>query len=436
MQVQKTARVHLPPPPNYLKISLLCLLMSIFSLSAISQNLPNTLPDTGFVGVGTSTPTCNFQVIGQSQISGSLTVDSSITISDSARIDNNLRVNGHLFVGKNAYITDTTFSNVLRVHRITPSTGDSLIYLGDSTMVMNTILHNIYPNLPNQTNNKGIGIGSSYLLNAGANSVVIGHRVATQTNSNYSVVIGTGVLPNGASLVNYTPNSIMLGTNSNLPTLFLAPANGTFNSIGKVGIGTTTPGTNYIEPDYLKLDVHGDARFYRYNNPNAYIRIGQDYQNAHIDNFSEGALHINYTSGKDVHIANGPVKANLHVGNSAFINNTVGIGTTQVPYGYKLAVYGNIIAEDITVDLKSNWPDYVFSAEYKKMSIQKYADFIELHKHLPGVPSAKEVEETGIRLGEMQAKLLEKIEEQALYIIELNHELNILKQKVEKLSNK
>ncbi|NUM51650.1 MAG: TMF family protein, partial [Flavobacteriales bacterium] len=56
-------------------------------------------------------------------------------------------------------------------------------------------------------------------------------------------------------------------------------------------------------------------------------------------------------------------------------------------------------------------------------------------KHLPGVPSAKEVEETGIRLGEMQAKLLEKIEEQSLYIIELSHKLNILKQEIEKLNN-
>ncbi|MBV6461404.1 MAG: hypothetical protein HJHJAOHD_01525 [Flavobacteriales bacterium] len=400
--------------------------MSIFSLSAISQNLPNTLPDTGFVGVGTSTPTCNFQVIGQSQISGSLTVDSSITISDSARIDNNLRVNGHLFVGKNAYITDTTFSNVLRVHRITPSTGDSLIYLGDSTMVMNTILHNIYPNLPNQTNNKGIGIGSSYLLNAGANSVVIGHRVATQTNSNYSVVIGTGVLPNGASLVNYTPNSIMLGTNSNLPTLFLAPANGTFNSIGKVGIGTTTPGTNYIEPDYLKLDVHGDARFYRYNNPNAYIRIGQDYQNAHIDNFSEGALHINYTSGKDVHIANGPVKANLHVGNSAFINNLVCIGTTQIAYGYRLTVQGKIMAEEVRVQYPI-FPDYVFSNEYKLMPLNELSHYIAKHKHLPNMPSAKQVEEKGIGVGELQTKLLEKIEELTLYILQLQKEIEELK---------
>lgn len=172
--------------------------MSIITQTAYSQQPINTLPDTGFVGVGTTTPSCNYQVIGQSQISGNLTVDSSITIADSARVENNLRVNGHLFVGKNAYITDTTFSQVIRTHRITPLAGDSLIYFGDSTMIMNTVLHNIYPNLPNQTNNKGIGIGSQYLLNAGANSVVIGHRAATQTNSNYSIVIGTGILPYGA----------------------------------------------------------------------------------------------------------------------------------------------------------------------------------------------------------------------------------------------
>ncbi|NUM51101.1 MAG: hypothetical protein HUU48_08285, partial [Flavobacteriales bacterium] len=52
MQVHKNNKGTFtpPPPPNYVKISLLCFFMSIFTLSAISQNLPNTLPDTGFVG--------------------------------------------------------------------------------------------------------------------------------------------------------------------------------------------------------------------------------------------------------------------------------------------------------------------------------------------------------------------------------------------------
>jgi len=371
--------------------------MSIFTFSAYSQNLPNALPDTGFVGVGTTSPTCNFQVVGQSQISGNLTVDSSITIADSANVNNNLRVNGHLFVAKNAYIADTTFSQVIRTHRITPLAGDSLIYFGDSTMVMNTILHNIYPNLPNQTNNKGIGIGSQYLLNAGQNSVVIGHRAAAQTNSNYSVVIGTGILPNGASLINYTPNSIMLGTNSNLPTLFLSPANGTYNSTGKVGIATTTPGTNYIDPDQLKLDVHGDARFYKHNNTTNYVRISQDYSNSLIDNFGNGALLINYASGKDVHIANGPVKANLHVGKDLYVCGI--IKTTKV-------------------EVRPPWCDYVFKPDYKLRSLTEVEQYIQQNGHLPEIPSETEVDTNGIELSDMVSKLLLKIEELTLYAIE------------------
>lgn len=281
-------------------------------------------------------------------------------------------------------------------------------------------------------NIKGMGVGTFSSIGQGLESVAIGYRTRTHIDATRAITIGSGHNSGSNYLYNTISNSIMLGTNSNLPTLFISPASGP-NATGKVGIGTTTPGTNYIDPDQLKLDVHGDARFYKHNNTTNYVRISQDYSNSLIDNFGNGALLINYASGKDVHIANGPVKANLHVGNSAFINNTVGIGTTQVPYGYKLAVYGYVIAEDITVDLKSNWPDYVFSTEYKKMSIKECADYIETHKHLPGIPSENEVKETGIRVGEMQIKLLEKIEEQMLYIIELNKELNELKHEVKKL---
>jgi hypothetical protein len=154
--------------------------MSIITQTANSQNLPNVLPDTGFVGVGTTTPSCNFQVIGQSQISGSLTIDSSITIADSARIDNNLRVNGHLFVAKNAYITDSTFTTFVRTKRITPFVGDSLIILGDSSLVVNTNSHLIYPeanfDIPNPII-KGTGIGSPNITPKGDYSVAVGHRI-------------------------------------------------------------------------------------------------------------------------------------------------------------------------------------------------------------------------------------------------------------------
>ncbi|CAG0984435.1 MAG: hypothetical protein HND27_05720 [Bacteroidetes bacterium] len=345
--------------------------MSIFTSSAISQNLPNTLPDTGFVGVGTSTPSCNFQVIGQSQISGNLTVDSSITISDSARIDNNLRVNGHLFVAKNAYITDTTFSNVLQVHRITPSIGDSLVYFGDSSLVVNTVSHLIYPeadfDIPNPII-KGTGVGSPNITPKGDYSVAVGHRINIEANAKNSVAIGTGVLPNGPYLQQYIPNSIMLGTNSNLSTLFISPANG-INTTGKVGIGTISP--------------------------QAKLQINQSEETEKAFSVLNPNKSENGCNGIDV---------------------------------FRVWGNGNVEAKDVRVKVLG-WCDYVFTSEYKLQSINELEKYIKQHQHLPNIPSAKEVMEKGISLSDMNTRLLKQIEEQALYIIELNKRLEKLEEK-------
>lgn len=74
------------------------------------------------------------------------------------------------------------------------------------------------------------------------------------------------------------------------------------------------------------------------------------------------------------------------------------------------------------------FPDYVFTKEYKRLSIYEYEKFITSNKHLPGLPSAKEVKENdGFEIGQMQTKLLEKVEEQALYIIDLQKQIDELK---------
>ena len=108
-------------------------------------------------------------------------------------------------------------------------------------------------------------------------------------------------------------------------------------------------------------------------------------------------------------------------------NGNIGIGT-EAPGSYKLAVEGKIGAREIKVTLQNPWPDYVFE---KKADLRQLADlesFIIKNKHLPGIPSAKEVKETeGIELGEMNRKLLEKIEEFTQYVIELNKEIISLK---------
>jgi hypothetical protein len=69
------------------------------------------------------------------------------------------------------------------------------------------------------------------------------------------------------------------------------------------------------------------------------------------------------------------------------------------------------------------WPDYVFNPGYSKLSIPELSSYIQQNRHLPGIPAAAEIEKSGIEMGEMQRKMMEKIEELTLYIIELEKRL-------------
>ncbi|PTS94693.1 hypothetical protein DBR11_22725, partial [Pedobacter sp. HMWF019] len=110
----------------------------------------------------------------------------------------------------------------------------------------------------------------------------------------------------------------------------------------------------------------------------------------------------------------------------------VGIGTIDTK-GYKLAVAGNMIAESVKVQLKSAWPDYVFKDDYKLTSLQETEKHIKENGHLQGIPSAAEVKAEGIDLGEMNKKLLQKIEELTLYLIQKDHQNELLNKRIEKL---
>ncbi|MFN8144802.1 MAG: SprB repeat-containing protein [Bacteroidia bacterium] len=108
-------------------------------------------------------------------------------------------------------------------------------------------------------------------------------------------------------------------------------------------------------------------------------------------------------------------------------SGNVGIGTSDIPSGYKLAVNGRVICEEVKVKLHSNWPDYVFRSDYKLMSLDELKKFISKNKHLPDVPPASEMDENGNSLGEMQSKLMRKIEELTLYVLQQNEQLEKLK---------
>ena len=71
------------------------------------------------------------------------------------------------------------------------------------------------------------------------------------------------------------------------------------------------------------------------------------------------------------------------------------------------------------VEVSEKWADFVFEDDYSLMSLNELDNYIKVNKHLPEIPTTQEVEENGISVGEMNAKLLQKIEELTLYVIEL-----------------
>jgi hypothetical protein len=116
-----------------------------------------------------------------------------------------------------------------------------------------------------------------------------------------------------------------------------------------------------------------------------------------------------------------------------YFGGLVGIGTTNT-FGYSLAVNGSAIFTRAVVKLKMNWPDYVFRKEYRRPSLASLSRYIKANNHLPGIPSADSVAKNGIDLGDNQARLLQKIEELTLYIIEQDRKIDAL-QKVNKRLN-
>jgi hypothetical protein len=136
--------------------------------------------------------------------------------------------------------------------------------------------------------------------------------------------------------------------------------------------------------------------------------------------------------------ANGTYKSHFMVFNNAsgnvyFPNSTgnVGIGTSSPDA--KLAVKGTVHANEVKVDLLVPGPDYVFEKSYALPTLEEVKNYIDQNKHLPEIPSAKEMEANGVNVGEMNMLLLKKIEELTLHLIKQNNEIILLKEQNAKI---
>jgi uncharacterized protein YaiE (UPF0345 family) len=222
-------------------------------------------------------------------------------------------------------------------------------------------------------------------------------------------LIGTGTSDYGAQLGTMTNHPLHFYTNN-------SSAQATLLQNGNLGIGTTTPTRPLSFPATFgkKISLYpggsGDLGMAVFGNE---LRFFSDYAGADItfgyDNYTGGFTERMRVRG----------------------NGDVFIGTNNLTSGagYKLRVGGKIFSEEVRVQLQSAWPDYVFDKKYKKLSLEELEKYVNENNHLPNIPSAAEVEKDGQHLGEIQRKMLEKIEELSLYVIELKKEIELLKDK-------
>lgn len=197
---------------------------------------------------------------------------------------------------------------------------------------------------------------------------------------------------------------------------------------GVVGIGTTTPSPSSKLEVNGKLRVHADiygSKVLTFQDDARFTVTAATVPTLNTPSFSMpqyGIAAPNTSGAADLWISGNNAIRMFTAGNPnprLTITNAgnVGIGTTPNSL-YLLDVKGSIRATEVLVQSVDNFPDFVFENDYPLLSLSQVDDFIKANKHLPNIPSAAEVKENGVSLVELQSKLLQKIEELTLYVIE------------------
>ena len=188
----------------------------------------------------------------------------------------------------------------------------------------------------------------------------------------------------------------------------------------KYGVHSTAIGTNGSSGYVFAGRFIGNGNG---NTGNAYGIYSQ------VSSTGTGHHYGIYTTANTTDPAPGKKSWALYASGHSYFSHDVRIGSINGASGYRLSVNGKIMCEELKVQLDSAWPDYVFSKEYDLKSTDQIEAFILKNHHLPGVPSAEEVEkEGGIHVGEMNRILLEKIEELTLLVIEQNKRIKKLEE--------
>jgi hypothetical protein len=220
---------------------------------------------------------------------------------------------------------------------------------------------------------------------------------------------------------------LILPTNS-----YSRSADVTIDPSGGVGIGTTSPSSWFPARVLEMYDARPVLKL------NSSLPAGLStilFTNSSVNSATHnGEFHLNYSYNQSSPESSKLTFFSYPGGSTMAIQSdgNIGIGTTSPTQ--KLTVNGTIYGKEVKVDLNVPGPDYVFEKDYKLPSLQEIKSYVDQHKHLEGVPSAKEMEQNGINVSEMNMILLRKIEELTLHVIELKKENQMQNAKINELS--
>lgn len=188
----------------------------------------------------------------------------------------------------------------------------------------------------------------------------------------------------------------------------------------------------------LGIGREGDVLYFHHYNPDGtYNSSPLQLEGSYLfvngeSRINGGGLELGPAAGQaiapfiDFHYGNGSLGGqDFNVRLHNYANNGLAIFS---PLGapVTLRVVGNIITQKVKVQ-QDGWADYVFAPGYKLPSLQEIEQYVKVNRHLPDVPSEKEVQENGVDVGEMNKVLLKKVEELTLYLIEQQKELKEMK---------
>ena len=395
------------------------------------------LDDSGFVGIGMTNPSERLEVAGNAKVSETITgkdlVSETLTTTEgkfdgNVEINQNLNVNGlvglgvanpteRLEVEGNIKVSDeiTTTSLISETGIFTQD-----VEIGGNVQVSNNTIIN---------GRLGVGVAAPIEKVEVAGNVKVSDKI-TATD----VEATNGVFSDRVSVVNDIILGGNLGVGVESPTERL--------EVEGNAIISETLTTKNLDAEQLSLSgdftVEGNSSVAQDAYVGGQMGIGVEVPTEKLD-VAGNIKSSNKIIATNVEAVNGVFSEGITVTNNVNVGGNLGIGTNDTR-GFKLAVAGEIVVEEITVDLEADWPDYVFASDYELTSLEETAAFINEHQHLPEIPSAEEVEANGVQLGKLNILLLKKVEEMMLHLIEKDKEINwlkseskLLKQRINKL---